>query len=464
MPQFGEVSIRFTIETHTDNEALDIWQHLYRIDNVVRAEIDAADTPTPTRERLQNLQKQHPSLPTRTSVEISWEESLKILPSRSLILSNPFDISRPATSRMFFGRAEETRIMQRELCQSEFGQALILYGPLRSGKSSICKNFLDQQIPQPFWSLLFSLQNATSQNEEVILKQLADEICRQFNTQMQLPAAEWQQFDNSDPEVCFKQVVQNCIAQVPGTRLVLALDEFGGALEAYEVQILEHRFFTFWKELMNEIPQLSLILVMPTSAHAMLNSKQFAGAFNFAQTLPVMFLDTESAKQLLFYPLQDQHIAIHPNTVALAVTLTGGNPYYMTLIGHQLIQLLNRDPKKQVITDKDLRLVVEQFIQAGSNQNFVYLKLELQNEVESRTLEALVELTIRTNQLEIQLKRIANWLNLPTSIVKRHLDRLCNGLIIQENGPLSNPYYSFKIELVRRWLTRNRWFFSAITL
>jgi len=40
---------------------------------------------------------------------------------------------------------------------------------------------------------------------------------------------------------------------------------------------------------------------------------------------------------------------------------------------------------------------------------------------------------------------------------------LRNGLILQENGPASNPYYSFTIELVRRWLTHNHWFFSPST-
>jgi len=35
------------------------------------------------------------------------------------------------------------------------------------------------------------------------------------------------------------------------------------------------------------------------------------------------------------------------------------------------------------------------------------------------------------------------------------------GLILDENGPPSNPFYSFKIELVRRWLTRNRSFFTV---
>ena len=49
---------------------------------------------------------------------------------------------------------------------------------------------------------------------------------------------------------------------------------------------------------------------------------------------------------------------------------------------------------------------------------------------------------------------------MPLATTRRYLDRMRQGLILEENGPLSNPFYSFKIELVRRWLTRNRSFFT----
>lgn len=293
--------------------------------------------------------------------------------------------------------------------------------------------------------------------------QLAERICEDFGEQLHLSAPDWQCYSNSDPQIRFKRVVQDCIAQVAGSRLILALDEFGGVIESYEKSILEPRFFTLWKDLMNEIPQLSLVFALPTSAHNTLSSTRFGNAFSFAQPLPVIFLDTKSAGQLLIDPLRDQNVEIYPNTVALAVKLTGGNPYFMTLIGQQLIHHLNQETDKQLITDEDLRLVVEHLIEAGSNQNFVYLTRELQNDEERRILEAIVEITDRSNQSKVQLKKIASQLNLPMPVARQHLERLRNGLILQENGPFSNPYYSFTIELMHQWLTHNRWFFLSST-
>jgi len=461
--KFREARMHFTIEAYSDKEVLDIWQELLKIENVVNIEINAAATPASIRDRLQKLRKQQSLHTTKSRIDLDWEESMSTLQPRNPKLRNPFDISRPARAKMFFGRSAETTTMQRELCEGEQGKALILYGPRRSGKSSIIKNFFGRQIQSPHWGVHFSLQNYTQQSDETILMQMADRICEEFCEQLELPAADWNKYYDNDPLVRFKRVVQGCLAQIHGSRLVLALDEFGGAIDAYENNFLAPRFFTFWKELMDEIPQLSLILALPTNAHILLNSKRFGNAFSFAESLQVIFLDTKSAEQLLIDPLRDQNIEIYPNTVALAVKLTGGNPYYMTLIGQQLIHQLNEETDKQLITDEDLRLVVDHMIEADFSPNFLYHKEELQKDEELRILGGIVELTNRSNQPKVQLKKIAAHLNLPISVTRQHLERLRNGLILQENGPTSNPYYSFTIELVRRWLTHNHWFFSSST-
>jgi len=461
--KFGEARIRFTIETYSDTEVLDIWQALYKIENVTKVEIDAAATSIRIYDRLQKLRHQKETLPDKSVAELIKKEFPVMEEPRNIILDNPFDISRPATAKMFFGRSLETETMQRELCDSKQGKALILYGPRRSGKSSICKNFLERQVQPPFWGVLFSLQNAVQQNEETILMQLAEKVHEQFSKQLQRSAPDWHEYSDTDSQVRFRHFLQTCIAQVPETRLVLALDEFGGAIESYEQHILEYRFFTYWKELMNEIPQLSLILALPTSSHNRLTSRKFVNVFSFAQPLPIAFLDTKSAEQLLVDPLREQNIEIHPNTVALALKLTGGNPYYMTLIGQQLIHYLNKEIHQQLIADADLRMVIDQLIEKGPNKNFDLLREELQSSIEACILKGFVELTSRTKESKVQLRKLATWLNKSPSIVRRHLDRLRIGLILDENGPLPNPYYSFKIELVRRWLTRNRWFFSQLT-
>lgn len=458
--KLGEARIRFTIEAHDYKEVLNIWRESSKIEGVVKVEIDAAATAVYVHDQLQRLHQQGETLSDQTPIELDWSIPMVIQEARPVVLSNPFDISRPASAKMFFGRLAETETMRRELCEGEQGKALILMGPRRSGKSSICKNFLERQVRAPFWGTLFSLQSAMRQNEETVLTQLAEKVGRDFHEQLNLPAPGWQDFSESDPLQRFRSFLEVCTNRVPGTRLVLALDEFGGAFASYEEGILDFRFFTYWKELMSDLPQLSLIIVLPTSSHQLLTSGKFVNVFSFAQHLSISFLDIESAKQLLVDPLREQSIEIHPSSVALALKLTGSNPYYMTLIGQQLIHYLNKEIQQQRISDIDLRLIVDQLIERGANQNFDFMRTELQGHKELRILEAIVELTSRTKQSKVQLKKIAAHANLSFAHARRNLDRLRVGLILDENGPLSNPYYSFKIELVRRWLIRNRWFFS----
>ncbi|MDQ2714758.1 MAG: AAA-like domain-containing protein [Chloroflexota bacterium] len=466
-PRSSEGHIRFVIETCAEQEAVSILRDVNKIPDIEEVDFDPAATAPPIYSHLQALMKRSGKHVERTKMDRLWKESIEGQLPRSPILKNPFDISRPATATMFVGRSSEMKTMEQELCAGEHGKALMLYGPRRSGKSSICKNFIDNEVKPPFWGVFFSLQAALEQNETALFRQLANEIAREFNEQLQQSSPDWDDYSDYDPQVRFKHFVQDCFLSVPGTRLVLALDEFGAALEAYEQGFLGYRFFTYWRELVSEIAQLSVLLVLPTSSHNLLISKGFSNLFSFAQPLPVFFLDKESAQRLLIDALKDQQIAMHPGAVAYAVKLTGGNPYYTTMIGQQLINQLNKDTHKQQVIEEDVALVVSHIIDISSSiHNFQFHNMEIQDEHEWSILKGLVELTLQTHQSMVQFKKIVDVLNLPAYVVKAHLERLCNGLILEEHGSQkkgrssTHPYYSFKIELFRLWLSHNSWFFQ----
>ncbi len=462
--EFGQARISFKVEIYADKTAFDIQQAVRKIDGVERVEIDAAKTPQRIMDRLRRQRKQRGHLDNASLGDI-FREKMVVQPPRKEHLKNPFDISRPATSKMFFGRSQEIATLKEILCNGEHGKALVLYGPLRSGKSSICTNFVDHYILfdryalRPVWGIVHSLQNAQWENEESIFSQLAGRVGKQFCAQFQIAAPLWQEYETDDPQARFRQFVQDCVARVPHARLLLVLDEFGGAVELFENGVLSFRFFTLWRELLYEIPQVSLLFALPTNAFTTLSSTRFSNVFSFTRSKKVGFLDPVGARQLLVDPMREQNIEIHPTTVTLAHRLTGGNPYYMAMLGQQLIEQLNRDITCQLVADDELRVVVEQIVQENPGYNFDFLKQELQGE-EKRILEAIVELTRQIKQSKVQCKVIADWLKISNYDARRHLDRLRDGLILDEDGPTSNPFYSFQIELVRRWLLHHREFFT----
>lgn len=453
--------IFFTIEVHSDQQILNVWSAIEKIENFNEVTIDRAATPAHTADRLEQLHAQGITRASKTIIEFDWEEMVSMLPPRAPVLENPFNISRPASGNMFFGRSEEIKIMQRELCDAAEGRALLLYGPRRSGKSSLCKQFIERYVHAPSWGILHSLQGAGKQTEATILMHLADKIGEGFQQNFQVTAPGWHDYQDIDPQVRFRRLLKGYIEQMPDSRLILALDEFGGAIESAEKHILGYRFFTFWKELLNSIPQLSLLFALPTSSHYTLKAKSLAHVFSFAQPMEMTFLDSESAQRLLSDPLRDQHIAIHPNTMARAVMLTGGNPYYLNLIGQQLLFHLNRDTQKQVIGDNELNLIIEKIITDRISQNFDFLRSELVHARELLLLEKMIDLLEDSPLKEAQLRKIASGAGMRAYVARRYLDRLYAGLLLNRSGPLSNPFYSVKIELVRRWLTYNRSFFAV---
>ena len=176
------------------------------------------------------------------------------------------------------------------------------------------------------------------------------------------------------------------------------------------------------------------------------------------------FLDEESARQLLVNPLQEQNVVIHPATIKRILDLTGCNPYYLTLIGSQLVSHLNQDTQKSLLKDEDLTIVIDRLIKGPTKQNFYFYHDELHAE-EIPIIQAIVDITQQNGQRAVSLKRIAQRLHKPTEELRPHLKRLQEGLILREQGAQwssSQPYYAFTIELVRLWMAQNSDFFLPV--
>ena len=458
--KFKKAEARFVTELYEYREVAEIINDLKSINGVTSVEVDAARTVPYIYQRIREYQQEKPVQPQ----DEQWHDRLSSLGPRSATLRNAYDISRPASSKMFFGRESELRYLARELCEGSEGKAVVLYAPRRSGKSSLCKNFLTRHIAPPAWGVFYSLQGVTGFNEERILSDMADEIGASFQEHFNRPAPEWEVLGQSDVQMCFRRFIQRCLERAPGTRLVLVLDEFGGALQAYTDGVLELRFFTYWRELLSEISQMSLLLALPTSSHALLASEKFANVFSFAQKLPMPFLDQASAERLLTGPLRELRVLISSRTVHKAVQLTGGNPYYMALIGMHFVHLLNAHAQKQQVTDEDLQLAIDHIIEAGGEQNFSYYRQELHGELEPPILSAMLEITSYSKRTMVSLRQLAKNLGLPEREIRPALERLRNGLILDEHvggRNINNPEYSFKIDLVRLWLMRNSWLLQS---
>jgi (p)ppGpp synthase/HD superfamily hydrolase len=460
---FKDAKLSLVIETNDKNEVLELLQKIKKVGSVIDVDIDPLKTAPEVYEQLQQKPEQTLLGEERIEAKQAWEEAQVVRASRRPRLRNPFSIARPPIEKMFFGRTNEIKKLQRELCADEGGKAILLYGPRRSGKSSLCHHFLEHYTYPPYWCVHHSLQDMARQNEAEVLRQIAEEVCRSFRERFNQAPPDWQNFPGDDPRMCLKRILRDCFASVAGARLILVLDEFGGTIEAYQKKILDERFFIYWRNLMSDLPQLSLVFVLPTIPRSFLTSGQMASAFNFMEHLQMEFLDEESAQQLLINPLREQNIVIHPGTVRHILDLTGCNPYYLTLIGSQLIYQLNQDPDKSLLNEDDLNDVIDRLVKNYTRQYFYFYHDELHVE-EKPIVEAIVDIVQQSGRRAVSLKKIAARVQKPIEDLHTHLKRLQEGLIIREQRvqwSSKQPHYAFTIELVRLWMAQNGDFFRS---
>src|SRR5207244_6565729 len=141
----GQARICFRVEVHTNKEVFDILEAMRKREPHARVEIDAATTPQRILNRLCSQHKKEELWDTM-ALERAFKEAMDILPSRDTHMRNHFNISRPSTPKIFFGRSREIANIQETLCNGEPGKTMVLYGHLRSSKSYICKNFVEHHI------------------------------------------------------------------------------------------------------------------------------------------------------------------------------------------------------------------------------------------------------------------------------------------------------------------------------
>lgn len=456
------------IRAYDEQEVIYIWEALSQVETVRKVEIARVFTPRRIYERLHTLQQ--PQSPVEGRTQPSVVPLVTKMTPRNLILKNEFDISRPPQAKMFYGREDQVELMQQELCGREPGRAVLMYGPRRSGKSSLCKNFLERYVQLPLVSVYHSLQGATHHDEATILMHLADEIRYALRRQLHLfHLHNWHHYDDTDPQVRFKQILHDYLEPVPDTKLILVLDEFGGPLEAFEKHhTLEERFFNYWRELISEVSQLSIVLILPTSSYNTLTTKVPGNAFSFARQIQLPFLSSENTQRLLLNPLQEQHIMVNPSVATQIFNITAGNPYFIQLLGMHIIELLNQDKEKRDVHPKDLQIVINRLIWNNTHNHFDFYRDEVQNIQEMRILKQIVELTnYRQNHAAtvsppISLRDLSSRMKQPMRELRPALERMRAGLLLKEyeTSP-TNPHYTFQVELARLWMTHHGDFFSA---
>lgn len=447
--------VRLLIETPDIHEVISVRTTLLQLEGVRNVIWEEGTTPSSIYKQLERF---------ANAVEMANDKSVDeiqpVLERRSFLLDNKFDISHPAPENMFFGHHAELKELRRLLCNEERGGAALIYGPRRSGKSSLGRVFLERNVRPPMWSVYFSLQGEQWENAEHFWRNLADRTRHAFQQQLHFPAPTWDDYTDADPQIRFLALLERCLEMRPDSRLVLILDEFGDALHAFQRGVLSTSFFAFWRTLMQQTRRISLMTILPTNSYNILRTQTLASIFDFAFPIEMQFLDSENARHLLIDTLRQQQIVVDHDAAAHAYMITAGNPYFLQIIGMHLVSFLNSNHFEQHVRMEHMQAIVDNLICSPSYNHFEFYRDELQGRDEITVLRAIMEITHSNDRERVSLDELEQYLVQSATTLKPLLDRMVSGsLLTVYNTSPRNPYYGYKIELVRLWMTNHQDFF-----
>jgi len=368
------------------------------------------------------------------------------------LISNPYVLNNPVTGALFVGREDILRELEELWSRPGQVPSVVIYGHRRMGKSSILRN-LGARFGTSTLVVDFNMQRVGQvNNTRELLYSLALAIYDHLPSPMQTKISEPDEskFLASSPTLAFDRYLKSFDRIRSDQRLIIAVDEFELIEERIIVGRLDTELLAFWRGL---IQTYSWFVTAFAGLHTLedMTSDYWHPLFGSVQRIPVSFLAPRAARQLITQPTLDFPLDYDATAVDTILTLTGGQPYLIQLIGHMLVTTFNRTTFETGIeriyrfTQEDVEAVIAspEFIHNGS----AYF-LGIWGQAEQGTpigQTAVLSVLAAGDQA---LEEIVTSTGLPSDQVQAALATLIrHDVIIERNGS-----YGYTVDLMRRWV------------
>ena len=256
-------------------------------------------------------------------------------------LTSPFIVQGtvPVNTGMFFGRAQEVLTISLGLSSRSFA----IIGNRRIGKSSL---------------LSYVKQSLEKQSQQYLVKSTSYQATSTTPEQVRTEIAELEQEAN-------------------GRTIVQLIDEPDALLEQDAAS--RYPLSAVWREL-SETSRCRFVF----AGHRVLRrcvSDVRSPFFNFAEPLPLGFLDQEYARRLLSEPLAriGFHLEEEEKALDLVWRVSAGHPNIIQVIGNSLMSMLSRGKMnipfaylEQVLATRDFRRTYEDIMWGGEIVSYEY--------------------------------------------------------------------------------------------
>ncbi len=259
---------------------------------------------------------------------------------------NPYTL-RPVSGEGFYGRNNELRDLVNNLRDLQPGEAVLLWGPRRIGKTSMLLQFQQHVMSSEDYVLAFvDMQRLSGRSTTMFLRDIVKAIVKE------LPASSTAQAPTlarmkRDPLGYFRGFLEN-IPDLRNKHIVLILDEFQLLSELYDEQVTLADINRYFRSMIQHRQGLSMIFCGGGILETLLRQPEAAFLLELARFQEIDCLDEAAARQLIIQPAH--RIQYDDAAVNDLIELTAGHPYYLQWLCGELLARADRDQRSSIHT------------------------------------------------------------------------------------------------------------------
>jgi hypothetical protein len=360
--------------------------------------------------------------------------------------ANPHTL-RPVSGDGFFGRRTELRELVNNLRGVRPGEAVLLWGARRVGKTSLLKQFQQNVLGGGDYLPVFvDMQRLSGRSTSRFLHDIYKSIAEALGDKPPTVTRMMR-----EPLGFFRSYLEN-EPRLQTRHLVLILDEFQLLAELEEDTVTIADINRYFRSLIQHGRGLSVIFSGGGVLDVLLRQPAASFMLEVARYQQIGCLDEAAARQLIVESVA--HVGYDEAVVASLLSLTAAHPYYLQWVCGELVSQADRDGRV-TITTTDLTKLLQEWLPGQGAQFFSHLwgsSVGIEREMQQR-YKVVVTAVAQGKKTWQPLNRIARTLS--PYLSESEVWQLAQDLVKMDTLLMLGKRYGLKVPLFARWLRGN---------
>jgi hypothetical protein len=257
---------------------------------------------------------------------------------------NPYTL-QPVTGERFYGRINELRDLVNNLRDLQPGEAVLLWGPRRIGKTSLLLQFKQIVMSSEDYVLAFvDMQSLSGRSTIMFLRDIIKAIVKALPESSTAKAPTLARMKR-DPLGFFRGFLEN-VPELQNRHIILILDEFQLLSELYNEQVTLADINRYFRSMIQHRHGLSVIFCGGGVLERLLRQPEAAFLLELVRHQEIGFLDKAAARGLIMQPAH--RIWYDDEAVDDLVEMTAGHPYYLQWFCGELLARADREQRTAI--------------------------------------------------------------------------------------------------------------------